>query len=97
LGERGEGLTAALLDAAAQEILGRPLGLSDAEVRAILDPKAVVATRQGPGGAAPEQVRAMIDEVRQAVETAEAWQGETAARVAQAEERLVRLAEERVG
>ena len=97
----GEGretpLTAALLDAAAREVLGRPLELSEAEVREVLDPAAIVAVRRGLGGAAREPVQAMIREVRQALEAAAAWQQETTARLAEAEERLVELAREMEG
>lgn len=47
------------LDAAAVRVLGRPLGLAGRDLADALDPAAVVATRTGPGGAAPDVVRAM--------------------------------------
>lgn len=87
-------LTAALLDAAAQEVIGQPLALSEAEVQAVLEPAAIVAARQGPGGAAPEPVRAMLREVHQAVEAAEAWRRKIATRLSTAEEQLLHLARE---
>ncbi len=87
-------ITAGLLDAAAQEMLGRPLGLSEAEVQAMQEPAAIVEARQGIGGAAQEPVQAMLREVRQAVDAAEARRREATARLAEAEERLIRLVRE---
>ncbi|MFQ5812663.1 MAG: argininosuccinate lyase [Anaerolineae bacterium] len=90
-------LTAALLGAASREVIGRPLGFSEAEVQAVLEPAAIVAARQGVGGAAQEPVQAMLREVRQAVEAAEAWWQEMAARLAEAEERLIHTARKVAG
>lgn len=90
--ERRPPLNAALLDRAAAEVIGRPLELSDAAIEPALDPLAVVMARAGPGGAAPEPVKAMLSEVRQAVGTAQAWRQETARRLAAAEARLLDIA-----
>lgn len=92
----GARLTATLLETAAQEIVGHSLGLSEAEIKSVLDPAALVAARAGPGGAAPQAVQAMLDEVRQAVEAAAAWRQATAARLAAAEERLIRRAQDNI-
>lgn len=93
LAEGDEGpLTAARLDAAALDVVGRPLHLSEAEVRAAQDPAAIVAAREGPGGAAPAAVKVMMRDVRQAVEAAEAWHRETTARLTGAEQGLLQLA-----
>jgi argininosuccinate lyase len=56
-------LTPALLDQVAVERLGRPLCIDGATLRNALDPAAIVATRVAIGGAAPEPMRAMLDEV----------------------------------
>jgi argininosuccinate lyase len=64
-GLRGVDLTAEMLESAAEECLGRRLGLIDADLTAVLDPRAIVATRCSPGGAAPEVVRGMVTECRQ--------------------------------
>jgi argininosuccinate lyase len=85
-------LSATLLDAAAQEVIGRPLGVTEAEVQAVLEPAVIVAARKGLGGAAPEPVQTMLREVRQAVEAVEDWQQETTARLTTAEKHLVELA-----
>jgi argininosuccinate lyase len=51
---------AALLDESAREVLGRPLGLADEDVRRCLDPSAFVAAHAVLGGPAPDAVRASI-------------------------------------
>ena len=63
----GGTLDAAALDAAAVELLGRPLALDPALVAGALDPAAALATRVVPGGAAPEPMDAMLRECRDAV------------------------------
>ncbi len=72
-GLRGLDLTGAHLDAAAEQHMGRPLGLADTDLSEVLDPRRIVATRTGAGGAAPEVVTGMAtdcarraDELRQA-------------------------------
>ncbi|HBY96488.1 MAG: argininosuccinate lyase [Ardenticatenaceae bacterium] len=85
-------LTAGLIDTAALEVLGRPLGLTEETISAALDPVAIVGAREGPGGAAAQPVRAMLRQIRQAMEAAEEWQRETSRRLADAEARLLELA-----
>lgn len=46
-------ITSAMLDAAAREQVGRPMGLSEEAVRRCLDPRAGVAARMAAGGPAP--------------------------------------------
>ena len=58
-GLRGIDLTGELLDEAAREQLGRPLGLAGRDLGDVLDPLAIVLTRSSPGGAAPAVVRGM--------------------------------------
>jgi argininosuccinate lyase len=43
-------------------VIGRPLDLEAEEVRSVLDPRAIVATRKALGGAAPQAVDAMTEE-----------------------------------
>jgi argininosuccinate lyase len=52
-----------LLDEIAVEQLGRPLAIDAETLADALDPMAIVATRTAPGGAAPEPMEAMLDEV----------------------------------
>ncbi|GAB3201190.1 argininosuccinate lyase [Nocardioides hungaricus] len=61
-GVRGVDISSGDLDAAAADVVGRPLGLDPEEVRAVLDPRTIVATRSALGGAAPEAVSAMVDD-----------------------------------
>jgi argininosuccinate lyase len=64
-GLRGVDLTGELLDAAAVEQIGRPLGLAGSDLSSVVDPRAVVQTRVAPGGAAPAVVRDMAERCRQ--------------------------------
>jgi argininosuccinate lyase len=86
-------LDAALLDSVAQHLLGRPLSLAQEQIAAALDPQAIVETRTGPGGAAPQAVRAMIDHYRVLLAEAESWRTETEDRLAAATNRLLRRSE----
>lgn len=85
-------ITSDMLDQAAVELLGHPLGLPEATIAQALDPAAIVGTRTGLGGAAADPVRAMIAECRQRIAEAEGWRAETESRLAQAEETLVATA-----
>jgi argininosuccinate lyase len=70
--EAGRGpasLDAATVNAAAAARAGRPVALSDAVVRAALDPRASVESRRVPGGTSPATVRAAIAQARAAVES----------------------------
>jgi argininosuccinate lyase len=58
-GFRGVDLTGAMLDQAAEETIGRGLGLAGRDLSEVLDPRAIVGTRTSLGGAAPEVVRRM--------------------------------------
>ena len=93
--ERGDGegkIPADILAEAGRQVLGRPVELP-ADVRAKLgDPAAIVATRQGIGGAAVEPVAAMLAELRHEVGSARTWEAETSARLSAAETALLRLA-----
>lgn len=61
-GIRGVDISPEDLDVAAQRVIGRSLELEAEEVKAVLDPRAIVATRSALGGAAPEAVDAMTEE-----------------------------------
>ncbi len=58
-------LSAADLDDAARAVLGHALELPPAVIDAVTDPAAIVATRTGIGGAAPERVREMIRDIHE--------------------------------
>jgi argininosuccinate lyase len=58
-GLSGMGITGAALDAAAEELLGYQIGMTERDLSDVLDPRTIVLTRQGQGGAAPDLVRGM--------------------------------------
>ena len=90
-------LTTADLDAAAQAMIQRPLHLSQEAFAQALNPATAVAARQGIGGAAPEPLATMFDECRATLAAHNAWCEEAAARIAAAEENLLRGAQELTG
>jgi argininosuccinate lyase len=64
----GEGLfgidvTGQMIDRAAEDLIGRPLGLAEIDLSDVLDPRAIVMTRVSAGGAAPGVVREMAADV----------------------------------
>jgi argininosuccinate lyase len=61
-GLRGVDLDGAMLDAAAEAVTGRPLGLAGRDLAAVLDPGQVVASRTSLGGAAPAEVTRMAEQ-----------------------------------
>jgi argininosuccinate lyase len=94
---RGIDLTGEMLDRAAEERIGRPLGLAGRDLSEVLDPRAIVMTRTSPGGAAPAVVRDMAASVGgRSTELAEEA-GRRQAAYRNAEEALIRKAEEVAG
>jgi len=91
-GGTGRDITAARLDAAALVVLGEPLGLDPDELTDLVDPVAIVATRTGIGGAAPQTVRDMADRFRSAAVRQLADAHDRRARLAAAEGQLVQIA-----
>jgi argininosuccinate lyase len=71
----GRHITGAMLDEAAIAVTGERLGLAATDVEPALDPRVIIETRRGTGGAAPAAVESMLaqcerkaDELRSAVE-----------------------------
>jgi argininosuccinate lyase len=62
-GLRGADIDGRMLDASAAEITGRPLGLADRDLSAVLDPWQIVTSRTSLGGAAPGEVTRMAERV----------------------------------
>ncbi len=85
-------LTPDELAAAAMEILGQQVELSQAALRNALDPEAAVLARTAPGGAAPEAMEAMIAECEQALAETNAWASRHRGRLQMAEDALLRTA-----
>jgi argininosuccinate lyase len=82
-------LTMVLLDEAATDIICRSLDLTQAQIDAITDPAAIVATRTGPGGAASSSVQTMLDIYWDALVSTETWLSETEQRLTEANKQLL--------
>jgi argininosuccinate lyase len=61
----GRNITGAMLDEAAIAEAGAPLGLATRDLTAALDPRVIIESRRGTGGAAPTAVLAMIRQCEQ--------------------------------
>jgi argininosuccinate lyase len=91
-GEKEGHIPPALLDEAARQVLGHPLGLAAATMATLDNPAAIVATRQGLGGAAVSPVQAMIEECRMLQSTSATWQRKSAQQLDSSEKNLLELA-----
>lgn len=80
--------TGALLDEAARQTIGHPLGLSDAAVREALDVDAFVRTRVTRGSIAPAEVDRMLAEAQTALAADRGWLDATDGRIAAARQTL---------
>ncbi len=58
-------LTGAMVDRAALETVGRPIGLSDSSVQTALNPREFVETRVTAGGVGPLEVRRLLAQARE--------------------------------
>jgi argininosuccinate lyase len=96
-GLRGADLDGRMLDAAAAEVTGRPLGLASRDLSGVLDPWQIVVSRTSVGGAAPDEVTRLSDQAaaEAAQLAAEATRWRDAYRAA--EEALVAAARRRAG
>src|SRR5258707_6798354 len=78
-GLRGADIDGALLDAAATEVTGAPLGLTGRDLAAALDPWQIVLSRTSLGGASPAQGTRMADhataEAGATADEARGWRG----------------------
>lgn len=63
-GLRGVDITGKMIDDAAAELLGRPLGFESRDLSDVLDPRSIVGTRRAKGGAAPAVVSQMAESAR---------------------------------
>ncbi len=90
-------LTIADLDVTAQAMIQRSVRLPEQVFVQALNPATAVAARQGIGGAAPEPLAAMLTECRAALTAHVTWHEQATARIAVAEEDLLRRAQELVG
>lgn len=89
----GQPFTPKLLDQAAQNVIGRKLNLTGEQIAAVTDPWAIVETRSGVGGAAPQVVQAMIAAYRAAAAETAGWRLEKEDRLAAAVAQLLAQAQ----
>lgn len=87
-------LTPNELAAAAEQVLGQRVEISQAALRHALDPEAAVSARAAPGGAAPEAIDAMIAQCERALAEADVWTSDCRLRLQMAEDSLLRTAHE---
>ena len=95
-GLRGVDVDGALLDRAAVAVTGRPLGLTGHDLSGVLDPGEIVRSRTGLGGAAPEEVIRMANQVRRQAAEMSTGAGRWRAAYQQASGELVAAARRRV-
>ena len=93
-GLRGLDITPDLLDEAAEQVCGRPLGLDEAALAEALDPRRIVATRRATGGASPDEVRSMAEEFTDQAARLRVKAAEAQKRYAQVESALVARAQD---
>ena len=89
--ERGRdatGIDATLVDAAAQEMIGRPLNLADGDIRKCLDPDHFIHEHAVTGGAAPAEVRRMAEARRRAIDADQHAVGDHRRHIADGQARL---------
>ena len=67
-GRNATGIDGRLLDAAAQEMIGRPLAMSDTDIAQCLDPDHFIHQHAVTGGTAPAEVRRMAGERHKTLE-----------------------------
>lgn len=80
---------AGLLDEAAEEVLGRRLGMTDARLRELLDPAHFVKVTNSKGGVAPEEMARMIADRREKLAAARARHMKRIETLEQAQARMI--------
>jgi argininosuccinate lyase len=91
-GHRPAEASAELLDRAAHETIGRALGVSAADLRAVLDARRFLDTRLSEGGVAPDRVREHAEAMGRTLSAHERWRAAEAGRMEQAIAELGRVA-----
>ena len=90
-------LTTGDLDRAAQEIIRRPLHLSETAFAYATDPSTAIAARQGIGGAAPEPLSDMLSECRSTLIACTSWYNNAITKAAAAENALLQTVQQLCG
>ena len=90
-------LTTTDLDRAAQEILQRPLHLSETAFAHATNPATAITARRGIGGAAPEPLSDMFSECRSMLDACTSWYNVATTKAAAAEEALLQTVQRLCG
>jgi argininosuccinate lyase len=93
-GEPPSGLTPGRLATAAEETIGRPVEIDEAELRDALDPAACAAARRQVGSSSPTSMEAMLDELRATLIEHGGWSDAALERETAAETALLARARE---
>jgi hypothetical protein len=86
-----------MLDEAARAVTGAPWGLTDSDLTAALEPRLIIESRRGTGGAAPAAVESMLEQCEQKAQQLSAAVAERRARLVNAQRRLLDDARSTVG
>lgn len=86
-------VTAEFVEKVAHDVMGRPLGLSEEQVRMALDPVAFVESHDVPGGPAPRESLRMIKERRTRLKEERTRQAERRAKLETAVRKLDQVSE----
>lgn len=87
-----EAISTELIDQIATEVLGYPLNIPAQTIVDALDPKKIVSTRQGVGGASEKSIQKMMKDCRDEIKEFQKWRQRAQARMNEAEEKLIKLA-----
>jgi len=97
LGIPGRDITGAMLDEVALAETGQAWGLTDRDLTAALDPRSIVESRVGTGGAAPSAVAAMVEQCGRLADELAATVADRRADLDRAEQHLLQQARKTVG
>jgi argininosuccinate lyase len=92
-GKDAADITVAMVEDAAQSVLGHPLGIDEQTLREALDPWHFVRVRAIPGGPAPAAMRRSLNEHGERLHFDRAWLVNEQARIATADEERIKQAD----
>ena len=96
-GVAGKDITGAMLDEVAMAETGRDWRLTDRDLSPVLDPRSIVESRVGTGGAAPEAIAVMVAQCRRLTDELDATVAQRRGDLDQAEQLLLRQARHTAG
>jgi argininosuccinate lyase len=90
-------ISSGMIDIAAERVIGRALNLPEDGMARVLQPREIVATRIGLGGAAAEPIKSMVAEARHSLAETRDWKKNMETRLAVAEAGLIKISGEMAG